>query len=294
MTSIGDGYLKQLIPEGIIDARARPPIEAFLEDRTYKDTERTVRNVENRGWQAPKSLLNRSLDEYFEESKEAGICLAGVPARAPNRWMGGKGNEPVFTDCAQSQGFFMPYAAVDPTVPGAAASIAELKTKGAKAIVFEPGVADQPTYIDDPSISEVYESCMSEELPALIMSGGEAGPDISYSDPVRLDRVAKSFPDLMIVNVHGGWPYVQEALGVAFRRSNIWMLPDVYFPSLTGEADYVIAMKTFLQDRFLFATGYPFCPVRGTVERYLSFNASDSIYQKVFRENAMRLFRFDE
>jgi len=208
--------------------------------------------------------------------------------------MGGKGNAPVFAACNQSNGFFMPYAAVDPTVAHAADSIADLKAQGAKAIVFEPGVADEPTYIDDRGISEVYESCMAAELPALVMSGGEAGPDTSYSDPVRLDRIAKCFPDLTIVNVHGGWPYVQGALGVAFRRPNVWMLPDVYFPGLTGESDYVVAMKTFLQDRFLFATGYPFCPIKATVDRYLSFSLSESVIQKVFRDNAVRLFGLDE
>ena len=287
-------YLRRLVPNGIIDSRARPPIEGFLEDRTYTNLERTVRNIENRGWQAPTSLLERSLPEYLQESQEAGISLAGVPARAPNRWMGGKGNAPGFTACNQSNGFFMPYAAVDPTVVQAADSIAGLKAQGAKAIVFEPGVADEPTYIDDPGISEVYESCMAAELPALVMSGGEAGPDTSYSDPVRLDRIARSFPDLTIVNVHGGWPHVQGALGVAFRRPNVWMLPDVYFPGLTGETDYVVAMKTFLQDRFLFATGYPFCPIKATVDRYLSFSLPEPVVRKVFRENAVRLFGLDE
>ena len=287
-------HLRRLVPDGIIDSRARPPIEGFLADRTYANLERTVGNIENRGWQAPKSLLERSLSEYRRESQEAGISLAGVPARAPNRWMGGKGNAPVFEACDQSNGFFMPYAAVDPTSADAADSIEELKVQGAVAIVFEPGVADEPTYIDDPGISEVYESCMAAELPALVMSGGEAGPDTSYSDPVRLDRIAQRFPDLKIVNVHGGWPNVQGALGVAFRRPNVWMLPDVYFPGLTGEADYVVAMKTFLQDRFLFATGYPFCPIKATVDRYLRFSLSESVIQKVFRGNAVRLFGLDK
>ena len=142
---MGDNeYLRRLVPNGIIDSRARPPIEGFLEDRTYTNLERTVKNIENRGWQAPTSLLERSLPEYLQESQEAGISLAGVPARAPNRWMGGKGNAPVFTACNQSNGFFMPYAAVDPTVAHAADSIAGLKAQGAKAIVFEPGVADEP------------------------------------------------------------------------------------------------------------------------------------------------------
>ncbi len=128
------------------------------------------------------------------------------------------------------------------------------------------------------------------DVPALIMGGGEAGPDLSFSDPARIDRVAIRFPELTIVNVHGGWPLAQAAVGVAFRRSNVWILPDVYFPGLPGEHDYVAAMKTFLADRFLFATGYPFCPISETIDRFAAFGLSDEILVKVFRDNAVRLF----
>ena len=106
------------------------------------------------------------------------------------------------------------------------------------------------------------EACLGAGLPLLIMAGGEAGPDLSYGDPVLLDRLAIRHPQLQIVNVHGGWPLVQGALGVAFRRKNVWYLGDVYFPNLPGEADIVLAMRTFLQERFLFSTGYPFCPLK--------------------------------
>ena len=72
------------------------------------------------------------------------------------------------------------------------------------------------------------------------------------------------------------------------------MLPDVYFPGLPGEADYVKGIATFLADRFLFATGYPFCPIQETIDRYLGFGLSDEVLHKIMRENALRLFRLDE
>ncbi len=80
---------------------------------------------------------------------------------------------------------------------------------------------------------------------------------------------------------------------MAFRRANVWMLPDVYFPGLPGEADNVKGTATFLQDRFLFATGYPFCPIQETIDRYLGFGLSDDVLAKVMRGNALRLLGLD-
>lgn len=294
--AIGDERrrLRELLPGGIVDARSRPPIPAFTQDRTYTNLERTLGNVRARGWTITPAMEQSDLDGYFAEVDAAGITMSGIPARFPNKWWGGRGNEPVFEAADANAGRFFPLAALDPVDPGAAESVAGLVERGAKGIVFEPGICDEPAYLDDPRIFPVYEACSGASVPALIMGGGEAGPDLSFADPVRFDRVAIQFPELTIVNVHGGWPLAQAAVGVAFRRSNVWMLPDVYFPGLPGEQDYVIAMKTFLQDRFLFATGYPFCPIQETIDRFLGFGLPDEVLGKVFRGNAVRLFGLDD
>ena len=275
------------------DARSRPPIPAFIEDRTYTNLERTLGNVEARGWTPTPAMRRADLDGYLEETREAGITRSGIPARFPNGWWGGKGNDPVFEACSENADEFFPYAAVDPVAEAAAGSIAGLVMQGARGIVFEPGICDEPAYLDDARINPAYEACIAASVPALIMGGGEAGPDLSFADPVLIDRVAARFPELTIVNVHGGWPYTQAALGVAFRRSNVWMLPDVYFPGITGEQDYVKAIATFMQDRFLFATGYPFCPVQETIDRYLAFGLAEPVLRKVLRDNAVRLFALE-
>jgi len=274
----------------IIDARARPPVAAFAHDRTYANLARTTADLEARGWQVSDSIRTASLDGYLAESAAAGITRAGLPARVPNPWWGGRGNDPVFGACAEHDGYFYPYAAVHPFDPAPGDSVSELAGRGARGVVVEPGIADEPAYLDDARIDPLYDVCQSVGMPVLLMGGGETGPDLSYSDPLRFERVAIRFPRLTLVNVHGGWPFVQDALGVAYRRKNVWMLPDVYFPGLPGEADYVLAMRTFLQDRFLFATGYPFCPVQACVDRFTAFGLSADVTAKVMHDNAARLF----
>lgn len=71
------------------------------------------------------------------------------------------------------------------------------------------------------------------------------------------------------------------------------MLPDVPFPGLPGEVDYVMGIATFLQDRFLLATRYPFCPIQETIDSHLVFGLTEGILRKVMRQIAMRLFDFE-
>jgi predicted TIM-barrel fold metal-dependent hydrolase len=220
----------------------------------------------------------------------ANVSIAGLPARMENAMMGGAGNDSVFAACRDRPDMFYAYAAVDPLAPDAPDSIDGLRDAGARGIVVEAGIGEPAMYADDPRIDTEYEACLGAGLPVLLMGGGEAGPDVGYCAPVAIDRLAQRFPRLQFVNVHGGWPYVQESVGVAYLRPNVWMMPDCYFPGLPGESDFLLAIRTFLQDRFLFATGFPYCPVGEMVERYLRLGLDDDILEKVMAGNAARLF----
>lgn len=275
----------------IVDARSRPPIPAFLPDRTYQNLERTLADSRRRGWTPSASITGRDLEAYLAEVRAGGIDRVGIPARVPNRWWGGQGNDLVFAACAEHPDLCYPYAAADPSSPGAADEVAALVARGARGVVVEPGICDEPRYVDDPEFDGLYGACAELGVPVLLMGGGETGPDLSFSDPLRFEQVAIRFPRLQLVNVHGGWPLTQAALGVAYRRPNVWMLADVYFPGLPGEQDYLLAIRTFLAERFLFATGYPFCPVAEILQRYRSFGLAPEVFENVMGGNAQRLFR---
>lgn len=272
----------------IIDARARPPIDAFRHD-PYANLETTLADLRRRGWTPTRANEAADLSVYLEELRAVGIDRVGVPARVDNAMYGGASSEDVIAACGRHEELFA-YPAIDPFADGAADEVARLKHAGAKAIVVEPGIADPPAHNDDPRFDDVWEACVAAGLPVMLQAGGGVGPDYSFNDPVAVDRLAGRFGALQIVNVHGGWPFVQGALGVAYRRENVWMLADYYFPGLPGEADYVLAMRTYLQDRFLFATSFPSCPLQEIVDRYAGLGLSDEVLRKVMGENAARLF----
>ena len=64
---------------------------------------------------------------------------------------------------------------------------------------------------------------------------------MSYTNPVQIDHVAADFPSARFIISHGGWPWVQEVLHVAFRRPNIYISPDMYLFNMPGWQDYVTA-----------------------------------------------------
>jgi predicted TIM-barrel fold metal-dependent hydrolase len=94
------------------------------------------------------------------------------------------------------------------------------------------------------------------------MTGGNAGPDLSHSNPIQLDRVAADFRRLRIVVSHGNWPWVSEILHIAFRRPNVYVSPDMYLYNMPGMDDYLKAANGFLAERFIFATAYPLVPLQ--------------------------------
>ena len=274
----------------IVDARARPPLPAFA--RAFEPAPRraALASLAARGWSPVGSIVDADPTLYRGEMDAAGIAIAGLPARAPNELWDASDNEAVLAAASSEPERFYAYAAVDPASPGASDSVAGLAAKGARGIVLEPCLCTPPRDLDDPLSDPVLEACEAVRLPVLLMAGGEAGADLGHFHPVNLERLAARFPRLQLVSVHAGWPWVQEAVGVAFRRPNVWLLPDCYFPGLPGHDDYLAAIRTYLRDRFLFATGYPYCPLGEMVDRYFQLGLPDDVLTAVMGDNAARLF----
>lgn len=276
----------------IYDIRVRPPYKGFLECVMYKNRERTTGNMRARGMAIPHVLETLQMADCLRECAEANVVKAIVPAREPNPIFDGAPNSDVLELAALHPKLFVAAIAVDPVAGGAA--VAEIRKHAANpsvvAVVIEPGLLKQPAYLDDPRINPVWEECASLGLPVLAMGGGVAGPDVSYADPTSLDRAAVRFPKCQFVAVHGGWPYVTQMLGIAFRRSNIYVCADLYMLKMPGWRDYVDAANLYLEDRFLFGTAYPFNGFKEYAEKFSDLPFRREILPKLMHDNAARLF----
>lgn len=274
----------------IIDFRLRPPFNGFL-DTLMWDVPRTKNVNVRRGYTPTESICTRSIDALLREMDEAGITMGVAAGRDARSVIGGVENSDLLALQRAHPGKFIACPSVNTADPKAAVDeigryALEFDVKG---IVVEPGVAPQPLYPTDPSLFPIYEQCAAHNKPVLIMGGGNAGPDISYSDPVHLDRLAAKFPKVNFVATHGGWPFVQQMVGVAFRRPNVFVCPDMYLLNSPGCQDYVAAANEYMQDQFLFATSYPFSPLKEYLDGFLALPWKPQVVDKLLYKNAQRV-----
>jgi predicted TIM-barrel fold metal-dependent hydrolase len=141
--------------------------------------------------------------------------------------------------------------------------------------------------IDDRRLYPIYAHCEDKTVPVIILAGGNAGPDIGYTVPIALDRALADFPKLKVVAAHGGWPWVNQVLHVAFRRPNLYLSPDMYFVNMPGMDDYLKAANGFLAERFIYASSFPLCPAKGCMEWFNTLPLKPENKERILSCNAL-------
>lgn len=274
----------------VIDFRLRPPMGGFLGMVMYSQIERTARMAGGLGMTLAPSVRERSPATMIREMDAASVRYGVVPGRI-SPVLGTIAADDVSAIVAKYPQRLFAYAGIDPVDRHkAVAAIDKAMAQGAKGVVIEPGLSSSPTHLDDARMYPIYAHCEDRMVPVLFMAGGNAGPDVSYTSPEHIDRVARDFPQLRIISGHGNWPWVAEIIHVCYRRPNIWLSPDMYiFGGMPGALDYINAANGFLADRFLFGTAYPLLPFKDALDAFLRFPLKESVVDRVLYKNAAEL-----
>ena len=275
----------------IIDFRLRPPVGGFLKTLMYSAGERRDGFTRTVGFEPSAAAQRQSMELLLHEMEAAHIDRGVVVGRLAGT-LGSVSNEDVRQIVQAHPQRFIGAASINPVNRREACeTIDQAMRDGFKLINIEPGSYPVPMYADDRRLYPIYAHCEDRNIPVIMMVGGTAGPDLSYSDPIRTDRVLADFPQLDVVIAHGGWPWVNEILHLAFRRPNLWLSPDMYFSRMPGWEEYVKAADGFLSDRMLYASSFPFCPVLGYKQWFEQLPISADNLRKVMGGNAKRLLQ---
>lgn len=273
----------------IIDFRIRPPVGGFRDTLMYSAGERRDGFTRTVGFEPSLAAQKQSMDLLLQEMDQAGVERGVVVGRLAGT-LGSVPNADVQRIVQTHPTRFIGAASLDPTSRiGACQTIDSALEAGFKLINIEPGSYPIPMHADDRRLYPIYAHCEDRQVPVILMVGGTAGPDLSYSDPIRTDRVLADFPHLKVVVAHGGWPWVTEILHVAFRRTNMYLSPDMYFSRMPGWEQYVAAADTFLSDRMLYASSFPFCPVKDYKDWFETLPIRPESLAKVMGGNAKKL-----
>lgn len=131
--------------------------------------------------------------------------------------------ETVLEHARATDGFYIPFASIDPNTDGDPAGLlrhylAEGPIRGLK---LYPSY--QLFYPNDQRAYPLYEICVEHSIPLLLHIGSSVipGTRLKYCDPIHLDDLAVDFPELTVVMAHGGrgfWYQACEFLALHHRN----------------------------------------------------------------------------
>ncbi len=270
----------------IVDFRLRPPLRGYLDTIMYSQAARRDRITGFHGMTPARSAQEKSIEMLLKDMDEAGVTRGVAMGRYSGPY-GTVSNEDVAAIVKDYPGRFIGVASIDPTDRRKAIrQIEDAKAAGLTGVNIEPGAYPMPLYADDRRLYPIYAYCEDNNVPVVMMAGGSAGPDLSYTMPVHVDRVAGDFPKMKLAISHGGWPWVHEILHVAFRRENVYLSPDQYLCGMPGTDEYVRAANGYLSDRFLYASSYPFLCVKAYLAWFRTLPIREAVMEKLLCRNA--------
>lgn len=142
----------------------------------------------------------------------------------------------------------------------------------------------------------LYERCVELDIPVTIHTGINFSltRSVDFGRPLYLDFIACDFPDLKIVANHGGWPWVNELVAVAWKHANVYIETGAVSPKYIGQAG--TGWETLLQygnsilkDQILFASEWPLLPLERLVPEARALPLKDEVREKYLGSNAARL-----
>jgi predicted TIM-barrel fold metal-dependent hydrolase len=139
---------------------------------------------------------------------------------------------------------------------------------------------------DDPRFDVVFETCAELDVPLILTFG--AGPGIPADLrcwPLALDHVARHYPMLKIVACHGAWPFMTEMIAAAWRHPNLYF-DNSFYHFAPGAEVVVEAVNSMIEDKMVYASAYPFCPLEETLVRFKQLGFTDEARRKVLYDNA--------
>ena len=276
----------------IVDMRSRPSyLHPFFGAKPGSSEEGVVRWLNKRvgGKEIDHFVRGRTIEGFCAEMKSAGISAAVMVARSvPGVRIS---NDDLAGAMKHDPKRLIGIASVDPIELGRAAAVEEarraVKELGMKGINLDAGFYKEPMRADDARLMPFYEVCQELGVPAFIMSGPTT-PDLSFNDPLAVDRVAKTFPKLPLVCCHGFYPNVHAMITVAFRNENVFVSPDMY-TFAPGGGLYVEAANGFMKDQFMFGSSFPFRPMKQGVVDFRALGLSADSLDAALWRNADRV-----
>ena len=237
------------------------------------------------------------LDEIVADLDAMGVELGVITGRDAETTYGfPANNNSVLEFCRAYPNKFVGLWGIDPHKKMAAVREIEkvVKEYGMKGIAIDPYLAHMPA--SDARFYPLYTKCCELDVPVFITMAPPPcvpGAILEYADPRDVDKVARDFPELILIMSHGGYPFVNEAIFACMRNANVYMDLSEYELAPMAEV-YVDALNKMIGDKVIFASAHPFIEQADAIEIYKNLNISEEVREKVMYKTAAKILGLDK
>jgi predicted TIM-barrel fold metal-dependent hydrolase len=250
------------------------------------------------------STIRRGVEvvDYIKMMDDAGIARSILcAARCGDLRIKGSTElkyERVLEVCQQHPDRFSGAAGIDPTrgMQGLRDLERAVKEYGFVAAHWYPHWFAMPP--DAPQIYPYYAKCCELDIPIMM----QVGQNLIYqkdrrlptvAKPILLDQVAIDFPELRLIGIHLGTPWVDEMISMCWKHENVFMAGDAYAPKY-WPPQAVHYANSYGQDKFMFGTDWPVVDPRRAMKEVDEHKFRPAAKVKILRNNAIRIFRLKD
>ena len=239
-----------------------------------------------------------SIDDYVSRMDRAGIERSLLIAvRAGDLRIEGSFEVPyeyVSEACAAHPGRFSGLAGIDPTRGMAGLKDLEYSVNnlGFVGAHWYPHWFAMPP--DAAQIYPYYAKCCELDIPIMM----QVGQNLTYSRtrrlpsvgrPILLDQVAIDFPELKLIGIHIGVPWVDEMIAMCWKHENVFTAGDAYAPRY-WPSSFVHYLNSYGRDKVMFGTDWPVIDPERAVAEVNELGLKPDSRQRLMRDNALRVF----
>jgi uncharacterized protein len=149
---------------------------------------------------------------------------------------------------------------------------------------------------DDARVYPFYMKCAELNVPMSLQVGhclrySQERRTKSVGRPIALDNVANDIPEVTIVGLHTGFPWIQEMISVAWKNPNVYIGIDAYAPKYMPQELFNFA-NSWGKNKVLFGTDFPVVDFERARTEVEELNFKEESKQLLLRDNALSIYNF--
>lgn len=159
---------------------------------------------------------------------------------------------------------------------------------GLKGVKLHPDI--QNFKVDDSKVIKIFEICNEKKLPILLHTGDSR---FDNSNPNRVEKILKMFPDLTIIGAHfGGWSIWDKAPEILSKYKNLYVDTCSSFYALSKERAREI-IDLYGTDRVIFGTDFPMWKQDEELKFLFSLGLSDEDLENILHNNLAKILNIE-